>query len=494
MITQNTSNPSLRISPINNFHHLVRLAAYICDTDIAMINLLEAGGISTKASFGLEENVKNISVANPFIEQTLKEDKYLLIKDLKSDERFKDLSLHDKLQQVRFYLGFNIKSLSGKKVGTICVLDTNPRTICARVIDTLESLAKEIEEKIQHYSLHKKLRNKNAFLKQSTDLTFKIDIENESILDIDGDVKALTGSDANDIVGKKLTWLIADPEFTSAVEELARQEVNSSKQMETFLLQRLCFLDVRMLKEEDAIFVAAKDITTQKMSERGHKKSLKEKQVLLEEIHHRVKNNLALISSLLMIEEFNSNNKQVIDVLGKSQNRVKSMSLIHEVLYQANSYVHVPIKQFLEEYISSIEPRLNTDEKDISMSSKIFADGLNLNQAVPCALIINEMVTNAYEHAFEHSEKGSVEVGLHIEETVFHLTVEDNGVGLAENLNINDVDTVGFMLIRTLVQQLGGEISYENTPGAKFVVSFKKDYNKGSHSSLSNSDIENLIE
>ncbi|HBQ59880.1 MAG TPA: hypothetical protein DD671_09725, partial [Balneolaceae bacterium] len=136
------------------------------------------------------------------------------------------------------------------------------------------------------------------------------------------------------------------------------------------------------------------------MSERGHKKSLKEKKVLLAEIHHRVKNNLALISSLLMIEEFNSNNKQVIDILGKSQNRIKSMSLIHEVLYQANSHVHVPIKQFLDEYIKSIEPRLNTEGKKISMSSKIFADGLNLNQAVPCALIINELVTNAYEHAF----------------------------------------------------------------------------------------------
>ncbi|HBQ59881.1 MAG TPA: hypothetical protein DD671_09730, partial [Balneolaceae bacterium] len=251
---ENAGNNILRE---NNFQNLVRLAAFICDTDHAMINLLGDDGLSLKASFGLEESTGELAEGNPFCERAIQEDKYLLVEDVGSDDDFKPFILSEKSEQIRFYLGYNIKSEAGKNVGTISVLDTKPRTVCEKQIEALESLAQEVEQKLESLKSHNKLRERNLFLAGSSDLAFRINVEDWSIKDIQGKVKELTGFDAADTIGKNISWLIADQEFISALEELVQQEVNSSKQLETFLLQHLCFLDVRMLKEEEEIFVSA---------------------------------------------------------------------------------------------------------------------------------------------------------------------------------------------------------------------------------------------
>ncbi|MFD2532509.1 histidine kinase dimerization/phosphoacceptor domain -containing protein [Gracilimonas halophila] len=451
---------------------------------------MDESKVSTITPYGFE--VDPIPGMNSFCTNALKVKDLLLIKDLNEHKRLQNIVSDYAGQEIRFFCGLPINSQSGKNIGTICVLDDKPGKMSFEKIDLLRSLAKEVEEKSYHSDLYKRLREKTTFLKHAYDLILKVDIVSFSIMDIQGSVKELTGTSALEIVGKKLNWLISDREFIHAFEALVNEESNSKNQMDTFLSRRTCFLDVRMIKDNDVIFIAARDITSQKRSESGYKKSLKEKQVLLQETHHRVKNNLALISSLLLIEEFNSTNKQVIEILAKSQNRIKSMSLIHEVLYRAKSHVQVPLKQFLEEYIRSIEPRLNIEGKTIKIKSKISADGLNLNQAVPCALIINELVTNAYKHAFESVDQGEIKLGLHIEKEIFYLTVKDNGSGLPENWDIESFETVGSTLIRNLIQQINGKIEYKNESGAFFKVSFAKDYNKGSQSSLTDEEFDKM--
>ena len=474
-----------------DFRNFAELASCICGSKYAMINFLDGDQYHTEASYGI--NPRPQKKENTLCWYASLENSYLLIPDAKKDERFNRLPVVTSEPGVRFYCGCNIYR-NGKTVGTLCVADTEPKRLNSRQLDALKSLTEEVQEKLDHIKINNKLNETADFLQSSSDLIFKIDIKTGIITDIQGAVQELTGNSPSSIIGRSYKRLIADQVFISAFENLSKDKDLGKRSLESFLLHRMCFLDIRMLKREEEIFVAARNITTKKMTERGHKKSLKEKQVLLEEIHHRVKNNLALISSLLLIEEFNTNNNQVRGILEKSQNRIKSMSLIHEVLYSANSYVQVPIKSFLEEYIRSFENRLNKSEKDILIESEIHGDGLNLNQAVPCALIINELVSNSFEHAFEGLDKGKINISLRIKDETFSLMVKDDGVGLSEGWDIEQFDTVGFTLIKTLIGQLDGLLDHKNSSGAEFTIKFKKEYSKGSQSSLSDDEISAMLD
>jgi two-component sensor histidine kinase len=218
--------------------------------------------------------------------------------------------------------------------------------------------------------------------------------------------------------------------------------------------------------------MVVRDITERKQAEDKIKSSLEEKNVLLREIHHRVKNNMQIISSLLNLQTRYITDEKVVDVLKESQNRVKSMAMIHETLYQSegfakigfSDYVNNLVTYLLQSYVDRDHVKIITD-----VDVDIFLD---IDTAIPCGLIINELITNSLKHAFPNITNGQIKIKLIRSDDRFILNVKDNGVGFPEMLDFRNTDSLGLQLINSLVMQLDGSIELKNDGGTEFIIVF----------------------
>lgn len=207
-----------------------------------------------------------------------------------------------------------------------------------------------------------------------------------------------------------------------------------------------------------------------------------EKEVLLIEIHHRVKNNLAIISGLLQIQAFDVEDEEVERKLVDSMFRIRTMASVHELLYESKNFSHVNISSMLEKLSSDI---CNTMKggKEIEIQMVEEPVQLNINQAIPCALIINEVLTNVFKHAFVKRESGEIQMSVKSEGDNVKIVVQDNGVGLEENKKGNS--SLGMHLLEILSQQLNGENHYfGDETGTRFTIEFTKSEAEGAASSL----------
>jgi len=205
--------------------------------------------------------------------------------------------------------------------------------------------------------------------------------------------------------------------------------------------------------------------------------ALAEKEVLIKEIHHRVKNNLAVISGLLELQRGNAENDFASRVLWESQRRVQSISMIHETLYQNEQLAEIDFEKYVSELIDIISYSFSYPDKEISVSVEIDDLKLGVDQGIPCGLILNELVSNAYEHAFNGQDEGQITIRITEQyDNMIAMEVSDNGVGIAEGEDPEVADTLGFTLVQTLCQQLESELQMDdNNPGTCFTVVFKKE-------------------
>ncbi len=203
--------------------------------------------------------------------------------------------------------------------------------------------------------------------------------------------------------------------------------------------------------------------------------SLKEKNTLLAEIHHRVKNNLAVISGMLQLQYFKEKDELLRKKLIDSTLRIKSMANIHEQLYQSNSFSNMAFDQGLKDLVQTI---LDTLDYDAKIETEFNLEPLNLNigQAVPCCLIVNEVLTNAIKHAFIDRNKGLISFNLEHIDHQLRLEISDDGVGFSENKESGLEDSLGMVLISTLAEQLDADYTYgsnPSAPGSVFSIQFK---------------------
>lgn len=220
-------------------------------------------------------------------------------------------------------------------------------------------------------------------------------------------------------------------------------------------------------------FIISTDITNRKLAEEKLKASLNEKEVLLREVHHRVKNNLQVISSLLNLQSSYVKNCEVRDLFKESQNRIKSMALIHERLYQSKDLANIDFGEYSNRLIRQLFSSYKAGTKRISYSISIHEIFLDINTAIPCGLIINELVTNALKHAFINSEEGKIDISLHMKKpNSCKLIVSDNGIGFPEKLDFRATETLGLQLVVTLVEQLNGKITLLKSNGTRFKITF----------------------
>ncbi len=213
------------------------------------------------------------------------------------------------------------------------------------------------------------------------------------------------------------------------------------------------------------------------------KQSLREKDVLLQEIHHRVKNNLAVVSSLLELQRMQSDNEWLNKILANSQMRIHSMGLIHEKLYQAESLSKINFRVYIDELASTITQTIDAMDR-ITLDLACEDITLNVNQAVPCALILNELISNAVEHAFPDQQPGTIQIRLKEKDDRIVATVKDNGVGIPEDFQHQEEQSMGYTIVETLISQLEAEYEMNTDDGTEITFSFQKQLRRGSSSNI----------
>jgi PAS domain S-box-containing protein len=220
-----------------------------------------------------------------------------------------------------------------------------------------------------------------------------------------------------------------------------------------------------------------RDITNRKRSEDKIKVALKEKEILLKEIHHRVKNNLQTIISLLNLQSGYIKDKQALRVFKNSQERVKAMALIHEKLYKSTDLAKINFQEYVGGLISYLFDSYSLPLDQVQLKLKIEDIVVDIETAIPLGLLINELFSNSLKHAFPEKRKGELRVELgksDEEEFDCKLVVADNGVGFPENLNLQDSNTLGLVLVETLVKQMHGVLDIEKNDGTKFIIKFNR--------------------
>ena len=214
------------------------------------------------------------------------------------------------------------------------------------------------------------------------------------------------------------------------------------------------------------------DVTSRVRMEIQIEKSLKEKETLLKEIHHRVKNNMQVVSSLLFMQARKTNDAEVKGILLESQNRIKSIALVHERMYQSEDLEQIDYNDYIRKITRHLFESYLVDPTHISLSIGSEIVYLPIDKAVPCSLVINELVTNAVKYAFPQGRKGSICIDFQRQKDRYVLVFRDDGIGMPQGLDKTHSDTIGLELIRGLVRQLNGTIELDRTAGAAYTITF----------------------
>lgn len=225
-------------------------------------------------------------------------------------------------------------------------------------------------------------------------------------------------------------------------------------------------------KKINEISCIAFEISQRKETEDRLLSSLKDKEVLLKEVHHRVKNNLQVISSILSLQTSYVRDENTLEILQESQNRIKSMSFIHESLYQNEDFTSIKISEYIFTLTQNLFYSYRLVGEKVKLETKFDEVFLNIDQAIPCGLIINELVSNALKYAFKDKEKGIIKVEVKQERNEITLQVSDNGIGLPESIELGVSDTLGFQLVHALVDQLEARIKINRENGTKYLITF----------------------
>lgn len=471
------------------FDNLAALAAHICDVPFAQINFLDRDRLWSKAKFGIpmRELPREISFCNHTIEQ----DRSMVVLNAAEDERFKHFPFVQDDPGIRFYAGFNIKDEKDTNLGTVCVLDVAAKELSESQLKALETLTREVEARLQLKKKTEELETITSFLESTVDMMLIVDPESTFVERFSDKVVDFFGFDSGHEEQLSLYDLFPDESFLNTVidwnesgaqgkiKPLAHLSDNEGRQV---------FLEITVNKQFGKWFMSARNVSEEITYQNRLEKILDEKNVLMAEVHHRVKNNLAVISSILQLEEMKSASKEVQKALNANYTRINSMALIHEEMYKEQDFQNVRFDEYLENFVESVRLNKRDTGKQIEICTDLEPLRLNLNQAVPCALIVNELISNAYQFAFEGRSKGVIDLSLNVAEEEVTLTIKDDGIGLPSDFDLASSPTLGTTLVYSYSEQLDSKIEITSEEGTQFRISFlKNDQAKGSgsHNSVS---------
>ncbi len=220
-------------------------------------------------------------------------------------------------------------------------------------------------------------------------------------------------------------------------------------------------------------FGISRDITERKRAEEALRASLREKEVLLREVHHRVKNNMQVISSLFNLQAGYTTNEECRGILKEGQTRIRSMSLVHEKLYQSRDMSKIDLAGYIQGLAAHLFHVYLVNPEQVRMETEFEEVSLDINSAVPCGLILNELISNAFKHAFPEGRTGVIKIGLRRGPGgAVELRVADDGVGFPEGLDFRKAESFGLQIVNLLVDQLEATIEIDRTKGTAFTVTF----------------------
>ena len=221
---------------------------------------------------------------------------------------------------------------------------------------------------------------------------------------------------------------------------------------------------------DNGMICVVRDITERKEYQQKTEQALQEKKTLLKEVHHRMKNNLSIVSSLLELKKYEPV-ESVKELIEETQSRINSISLIHEKLYRSETLSEVNVRDYIEEFSAIVLTSFNSDQKNITVRKDLQPFNLKTRRAVPLGLIINELLSNAFKHGFAGLNSGHIDITLDVNENEVILKVSNNGNSLPEDFSIEDRQSMGMTLIKTLTRQLEG--SYNVTQNGRTVFEIR---------------------
>lgn len=290
--------------------------------------------------------------------------------------------------------------------------------------------------------------------------------------------RTLLGYDDSELIGKPVEIIFPGKNEKKAMfNGLMEKKVLENK--ETCLKTKdgtiiPVFLSVSLIQSEGGetagIVCIGSEITDMIRAKNEIKNSLQEKELLLREVHHRVKNNLQIISSLLNLQSGYVKNKDDLELFKDSLSRIKSMAFIHEQIYQSSNFINIEFSEYVQNLMTYLLYYYTPDHESIKLNINVEDVFMDLNTSIPCGLIINELVTNSLKHAF-HGKPGEICIDLHsIDDNQYMLTVADNGTGFPESFDFKNTETLGLQLVNSLVKQFDGTIELDSSNGTKFKI------------------------
>jgi PAS domain S-box-containing protein len=318
---------------------------------------------------------------------------------------------------------------------------------------------------------------------------------NDAVFTLDAEVRfafgnaageRLTGYRLEELLGRSFTDLVAPEDLPELIDRFRRADrgevISPHVQIEMIrkdgsrvpveLSMTNLVLDGQIIGHVGV----ARDITDRKHAEEQIRASLQEKEVLLKEIHHRVKNNLQIISSLLNLQSKYVNDPQALQMFLDSQNRVKSMALIHEILFRSRDITRIDFSEYIKMISVQLFRSYGANAKNISLEVHVDDIILDVDTAISCGLIVTELVSNSLKHAFTDGRDGAISVALFADDDdMLRLVVRDSGIGLLNYRPLRHVESLGLKLVNALVNQLAGTVKVDSSLGTTFMVSFPHD-------------------
>lgn len=411
-------------------------------------------------------------------------------------------------------------TIRGNIIGVIFLQSTQIASFGEDDITRLQTVADQIANAIQNAHLYHELEIYSFGLEQAVEArTAELQKTNEQVEGIlnnnpdaillltpDGRIEScntafyqMFGYTQEEAIGISLQDLVID-DYAQTVADLVHicskegqskwfQAVGQGKNGQTFDAGA-ALAAIAANGKTKALVCSLRDITEQVQAEDQIKASLREKEVLLREIHHRVKNNMQVISSLLALQAGYTVDAEANQMFRESQNRIRSMALVHELLYQSQDLARIDFVEYVHKLTSHLLYSYLTDPSRVCLD--IIADPvyLNVDMAIPCGLIINELITNSLKHAFPNNRQGTIRVELRTERNGLHtIIVRDNGVGIPEQVNVLETETLGLQLVTSLSGQLNATIGMFSNDGTTFEIRFALHDAEQRHSGYENATI-----
>ncbi len=279
-------------------------------------------------------------------------------------------------------------------------------------------------------------------------------------------------------LGHTLLWLMGLGGIVLATRRLKQREFARRQAVEA-LEKAKDELELRVEERTSDLEIAndqlREEITERKKAQNKIKASFREKEVLLQEIHHRVKNNMQIISSLIKLQSNHIKDEEVLELFKDTRNRIQSMAVIHDKLYKSENFSRVDFAEYLQSLAEHLFSSYVTDPNAIKLHVKIKDVFLDINTAIPCGLILNEIISNSLKHAFPDGRTGKIKIVMKsLKKNEIELTVSDNGIGIPDEVDFRETESLGLHLVSILAEdQLRGKIKLDRTKGTRFEIKFK---------------------